>query len=93
IGAKIHVVESHSRLLPKLTDPSSSEMLHLRLVHMGISIHHDCETKEIVGDGKAREVVMEDGRRLPCDAVIVATGMHANRTLPEALGLEMERGV
>jgi nitrite reductase (NADH) large subunit len=87
------VVESHARLLPKLTDPASSEMLHLRLDHMGIHVHHDCETKEIVGNGRAREVVMEDGRRLDCDAVIVATGMRANKRLAEALGLEMERGV
>ncbi len=92
--ASIHVVESHSRLLPKLTDPAASEMLHLRLEQMGISVHHDGETKEIVGrDGRAREVVMEDGRRLETDAVVIATGMRANKALGEALGLEMERGI
>lgn len=91
--ADIHVVESHARLLPRLTDPAGSEMLHLRLVHMGINVHHDCETKGIVGDGRVREVVIEDGRRLPCDAVIIAAGMRANKTLGEALGLEMERGI
>ncbi len=91
--ADIHVVESHPRLLPRLTDPAGSEMLHLRLAHMGINIHHDCETKGIVGDGRAREVVIEDGRRLPCDAVIIAAGMRADKALGKALGLEMERGI
>ncbi len=93
LDAEVHVVESHSRLLPKLTDPASSEMLQLRLDQLGIRVHHDCDTKEIVGDRMASEVVMEDGRRLQCDAVIVATGMHANKELGEALGLEMERGI
>ena len=93
IGPEVHVVESHSRLLPKLTDPASSEMLELRLDQMGIRVHHDCETREIVGGDRAEMVVMEDGRELPCDAVIVATGMRANRTLGEALDLDMERGV
>ena len=91
--ADIHVVESHERLLPKLTDPAGSEMLHLRLTHLGINVHHDCDTREIVGEGRAREVVIEDGRTLACDAVIIATGMRANKTLGEALGLEMERGI
>jgi nitrite reductase (NADH) large subunit len=92
-GADVHVVESHARLLPRLTDPAGSEMLHLRLARLGINVHHECETKEIAGDGVAREVVIEDGRRLPCDAVIIATGMRANKGLGEALGLEMERGI
>ena len=92
-GPEIHVVESHSRLLPSLTDPASSEMLHLRLDHMGINVHHDCDTQEIVGEDKAEMVVMEDGRELHCDAVIVATGMRANKDLGEALDLEMERGI
>ncbi|UCC93229.1 MAG: NAD(P)/FAD-dependent oxidoreductase [Thermoplasmata archaeon] len=91
--AEIHVVESHSRLLPTLTDPASSEMLHLRLVHMGIHVHHDCNTREITGGDAADMVVMEDGRELDCDAVIIATGMRANKSLAEDLGLEMERGI
>ena len=91
--AEIHVVESHSRLLPKLTDPASSEMLHLRLDHMDIHVHHDCETKEISGVGSAQQVIIEDGRKLPCDAVIIATGMRAEKTLGIALDLEMERGI
>lgn len=93
LDAEVHVVESYSRLLPKLTDPAASEMLHLRLDNMGIRVHHDCDTERIVGDGRASEVVMEDGRRLMCDAVIIATGMRANKNLGEALGLEMERGI
>ena len=90
---EVHVVESHARLLPKLTDPSASEMLQLRLERMGINVHHECETSKIVGDGRATEVVMEDGRGLGCDAVIVATGMRANKALGEALGMETERGI
>ncbi len=90
---EVHVVESHQRLLPKLTDPAASEILHLKLDHMGVHIHHDCETQEIAGDGRAQEVVIEDGRRLPCDAVIIATGMRAERTLAIALGLKMNKGI
>lgn len=93
LGAEVHVVESHKRLLPNLTDPAASEMLHLRLDHIGMSVHHDCQTKEIRGDGRAEEVVLEDGRRLDCDAVIIATGMRAEKTLAEAIGLETERGI
>ncbi|MCK5251408.1 MAG: NAD(P)/FAD-dependent oxidoreductase, partial [Thermoplasmata archaeon] len=93
LGAEVHVVESHKRLLPNLTDPAASEMLHLRLDHIGINVHHDCQTKEIRGDGRAEEVVLEDGRRLECDAVIIATGMRAEKTLAEAIGLETERGI
>jgi nitrite reductase (NADH) large subunit len=91
--AEIHVVESHHRLLPNLTDPASSEMLHLRLDHMGIHVHHDCDTKEIAGEDRAERVLMEDGREMLSDAVIIATGMRARKTLGEALGLEMERGI
>jgi nitrite reductase (NADH) large subunit len=93
IVGEVHVVESHERLLPKLTDAAASEMLHLRLDHMGIKIHHDCQTKELVGDGRAEEVVLEDGRRLPCDAVIIATGMHAEMSLAIDVGLDVNRGV
>lgn len=92
--AEIHVVESHHRLLPKLTDPAASEMLHLRLDQLGIHVHHDCETKEIAGEGdRAERVVIEDGRVMPCDAVIIAAGMRAEKSLGMALGMEMERGI
>ncbi len=93
LGAEVHVVESHARLLPNLTDPAASEMLHLRLDHIGIHVHHDCQTREIRGDGRVEEVVLEDGRRLECDAVIIATGMRAEKTLAESIGLETERGI
>jgi len=93
LGAEVHVIESHERLLPNLTDPAASEMLHLRLDHIGINVHHDCQTKEIRGDGRAEEVVLEDGRHLDCDAVIIATGMRAVKTLAEAIGLETQRGI
>jgi len=91
--SEVHVIESHSRLLPKLTDPASSEMLHLRLDHMGIHIHHDCDTREIRGDGRVQEVIIADGRSLDADAVIIATGMRAEKTLGDSLGLEAERGI
>jgi nitrite reductase (NADH) large subunit len=93
LGAEVQVVESHSRLLPTLTDPAASEMLHLRLDHLGINVHHDCQTQSIQGNGKAEWLVLEDGRRLKCDAVIIATGMRAEKSLAEAIGLEMERGI
>lgn len=94
LKAEVHVVESHHRLLPKLTDPAASEMLHLRLDQLGIHIHHECETKEIAGEGgKAERVLIEDGRVLPCDAVIIAAGMRAEKTLGVALGMAEERGI
>lgn len=94
LKAEVHVVESHHRLLPKLTDPAASEMLHLRLDQLGIHIHHECETKEIAGEGdKAEQVLIVDGRVLPCDAVIIAAGMRAEKTLGVALGMAEERGI
>ena len=93
LGAEVHVVESHARLLPALTDPAASEMLHLRLDHLGIEVHHDCQTKEIRGNGRAEEVVLEDGRRFPCDGIIIATGMRAEKDLADAMGLDTARGV
>jgi nitrite reductase (NADH) large subunit len=89
VVAEVHIIESHSRLLPKLTDPSASEMLHLRLDHMGIRIQHDHQTREIVGDGMAKEVLLDDGSRLSCDAIIIATGMRAEIDI----GLEVNKGI
>jgi dihydrolipoamide dehydrogenase len=57
----------------------------------GIKMHEGVEVKEIKGDGKVESVVAEiDGKvqEIPCDAVMLSTGLRPNSEVSAPLGLK-----
>ncbi len=91
-GNAVEVVEFFPRLLPKQTDADASAMFQRRLESLGLAFHLSGRTTAIVGDGAPEAVVLEDGRRVACDTVLISAGVRPTVKLATRLGLRIGRG-
>lgn len=48
---------------------------------------------EILGNGRATGVKVADGREIPCEFVLLSTGVKPNTELAQAAGLNVNRGI
>lgn len=92
-GAMVSVIESLDWLLPRQLDKAASRILTHKIEEMGISVLVGARTKALQGDEHVQEVLLEDGRSLPADLVVISAGVHANLALANSAGLEVKRGV
>ena len=92
-GNAVEVIESFPRLLPRQTDPEASAILQRKLESLGFAFQLNGRSKAIVGDGAPEAVVLEDGRRVVCDTVLISAGVRPTVRLAAKLGLRVERGI
>src|SRR5262249_17830360 len=72
---------------------AAGELLRRDLEARGIALFTNAQTEEIVGDDRAEAVVLADGRRLPADFVVLATGIRPNIELARAADLDVNHGI
>jgi len=93
LGLETHVIEFASRLMPRQVDDEGSRMLVKRIEQLGVHIHLNKGTKEILGDGQVERMVFGDGEELDIDMIIVSCGIRPRDELARECGLEVgERG-
>jgi NADH oxidase (H2O2-forming) len=57
-----------------------------------INLLYERKVEQFVGEGSVQEVVLDDGQRLPADAVILGIGAKPNADLARQMGIELGRG-
>lgn len=92
-GLKVSVAEFFPRLLPRQTDSICSTLLQTRLEQMGFDFYLGVISKEIIGDDYAKGLVLEDGRTIETDLIIVSAGVRPNLELARKLNLKTGKGV
>jgi len=92
-GFNITVVEYFPRLLPRQMDPEGAEILKTQLEHMGFVFYLGARSKEIIGDDRARGLIMEDGTKIDADLIIVSAGIRPYADLGSKLGLAVNKGL
>jgi nitrite reductase (NADH) large subunit len=93
-GNRVEVIEFFPRLLPKQTDPESSTIFQQRLEAMGLTFQISGQSKRIAVSGDGPEaVLLEDGRRVECDTVVISAGVRPTVRLSTKLSLRVERGI
>ncbi|MFZ5945377.1 MAG: FAD-dependent oxidoreductase [Bacillota bacterium] len=83
-GLKVTIVEKMSKITPNL-DEDMAVFLENALINRNITILKDTSITEILED----KVILEDGREIACDMVIMATGVKPNVTLAKEAGVEV----
>lgn len=91
-GYRVTIVELLDWILPALFDPETAERLALRLESCGIRVLTSEKVRRIEGEERVRAVIT-DKRRIPCDTVVVATGVVPGRALAQTAGIEVDRGI
>jgi nitrite reductase (NADH) large subunit len=92
-GREVSVAEFFPRLLPRQTDPACAGLLKDRLEQMGFIFYLGVKSKEIVGQGAAQGLVLEDGRRIDTDLIIVSAGVRPSLELAKKAGVKVDKGI
>ncbi len=92
-GATVTVVEGSSSLLPRQLPPQAGNMLQQLLEARGVAVFCGETVMELAGDESVRGVLLESGRQLPADLVIVTAGVRPNSYLARQAGLTVHRGI
>lgn len=78
-GVKVTVVELADRILSLALDERASRLAEKRLAAHGVNVVTGTTIAEVTGaNGRVDGVVLQDGRAIPCRAVVIAIGVVPN---------------
>lgn len=89
----ICVIEHYSRLMMRQLDDGAAEYLLENVSGLGIEVLLGDGIKKVNGETAVTGVTLRDDRVIPCDTLIVATGITPNIELARAAGLHVGRGI
>jgi NADH oxidase (H2O2-forming) len=91
-GYEVTIIELLDWIMPALFDVETSRRLAQRLEGCGIRVLTAEKVLRIEGAQRVSAVVT-DRRRIPCDTVVIATGVVPGKALAQTAGIEVERGI
>ncbi len=92
-NTEICVIEHYSRLMMRQLDDGAAEYLLENVRGLGIEVLLGDGIKKVNGETAVTGVTLRDDRVIPCDTLIVATGITPNIELARAAGLHVGRGI
>jgi nitrite reductase (NADH) large subunit len=92
-GMSVTVLHVNATLMERQLDPAAGYLLQRELERRGIEVITKANTKEIVGENSVEAVLLDDGRRIAADLVVMAVGIRPNSALGKDAGLAVNRGI
>jgi nitrite reductase (NADH) large subunit len=93
LGMKVSVAEFFPRLLPRQTDLACAALLQKRLEQMGFDFYLGVVSKEILGGDRVTGLILEDGRSIETEMIIISAGVRPNLELGQKLGLKIGKAI
>ncbi len=93
LGQQVEVVEIFPRLLPRQLDQDGAMMLKDRIETRGIKIVLGATTEEILGKETVSGILLDNGKELSGDFVLISAGVRPNTDLAAEAGIKVEKGV
>ncbi len=87
-GKEVTVVEMFPQVIPRICDADMAKEVQEYCESLGIRFIMSTPMGAIKGSGKV-EAVVAGKTEIPCQMVIMSTGVRANLELPNAMGLEI----
>jgi NAD(P)H-nitrite reductase len=94
-GTHVTVVHLNDHLMDRQLDTPAATLLQEALEARGIEVICGANSKEIIAgdDGRVRALLLEDGRMLYCDLLVMAVGIRPSIALARECGIETGRGI
>ncbi|MBM7804586.1 nitrite reductase (NADH) large subunit [Geodermatophilus bullaregiensis] len=92
-GMQVELVHAMPHLMNAQLDAEAGAILKRSVESLGIGVHLDSLASEVLGSEHVEGVLLQDGRRLDCDLLVVAAGVRPHTDVAVRSGLEVERGV
>lgn len=90
---EVHVVHLRSHLMELQLDSGGGGILRQKFEDLGIQVHCDKSTTEVLGTDRVTGLRFADGTMLDCDMVVIAAGIRPNVEVARNCGLPVERGI
>ncbi len=92
-GCAVSLVEMGQRLLMRGVPAAVAALVQARHERAGVTFHLGASIDRVERDGVAETLVLRDGTRLACDAIVAGIGALPETTLAEAAGLAVDNGI
>jgi nitrite reductase (NADH) large subunit len=92
-GCEVHVVHLGTRLMEAQLDAPGAKILKTAMEKMGVQIHLEKSTSEILGESQLTGIGFKDGSSIECDMLVIAAGIRPNAELGTRCGLTVERAI
>ena len=93
LGIDVQVVHRGPALMEAQLDHDAAAVLRRTLTGLGIGCHLGAAPLAVTGDDRISGLILNDGRRLDCDLLVLACGTMPDTALAAAAGLATGRGV
>lgn len=93
LGAEVVVIEKAPRLLERVASEPIAGFLQTCHENHGVRFELNATIESIEGEHSAEAVHLADGRRFPCDLVLVGIGAVPAISLAESAGIACEDGI
>ena len=93
LGLEVSILERFEWLLYRQLDARGGQLLREYLEGLGADVVLHAEAASVQGSHRVSQVLLKDGRRLPCDLLLVCAGIAPNVALAREAGLAVNRGV
>ncbi|TKK69755.1 nitrite reductase large subunit [Ilyomonas limi] len=88
-----HVIEFAPRLMPRQIDDAGSNILKAKLENLGLKIHTNKNTSQILGDNRIAGMQFADDTSIDVDMLVISAGIKPRDELAKLCGLEVgQRG-
>jgi nitrite reductase (NADH) large subunit len=92
-GCEVHVIHLGKQLMEAQLDAAGAKILKTAMEKMGVHIHLEKSTSEILGEPNITGISFKDETSIECDMVVVAAGIRPNAELGTRCGLTVERAI
>jgi nitrite reductase (NADH) large subunit len=92
-NTRVTVLEQAAHLMFHQLDTDGAALLNNAVHRLGIEVISNARVKQFCGSMQVEAVELADGRCLPCDTVVLATGITPNIELARECGLHSRRGI
>ncbi|GAB2598940.1 hypothetical protein GCM10027190_53650 [Spirosoma areae] len=93
IGVRVTIIQRVGRFMERQLDPLASELLYQELLDRGIDVYFNEEVQTFMGTDRVEGVQLNSGRKIACQAVVIAIGTVPTIDLARDAGLTCNRGV
>ena len=88
-GVNVHLIETMPEILPTAFDEEFSREVKFQLIARGVDVQTNARVMALEGDDHVRAVMLEDGARIPADAVLISIGAKPAISLAAEAGLRI----
>ena len=89
------LIASEDRILDKQLDIRAAKVYEDKFEQKGVKILKNCMASEVFldEDGNIKGIGIKNGEIIPCDLLIVSTGVRSNIEIVKGSGIETEKGI